>query len=1262
MKLSPKQKKWLKRIAILLLLRFIIGGILYYVIVYRFKNVMQYVVKKESGNNYMFDASDIEVSLWKKNIVLTNAVLSCKDTINTTPHYNVNISRVYLAIASWSDLIFHRRVSVDSLAIVLPSLSAHEHDLHPQKQVSFRVSQVSDMLHKLMLHLQVRAFSLQNGSFAYAHKASALPFISDHINFFIRNFSGHNAGKKLLAADEIDLRMNNQHWQLPGSDHEVTFKNLHFSGSNQRFELDSFTFRTADTTAGAVFFSADKLVFNSTQLSDLYEKDKLVIDTLLLHRPIITLQATEQPTSADTTKQISQSFRKLFKRLTFHYINISEGALLLQKKNNPQTTYLTQRTDLKIYGLQIQPESSHITTDSIQLKLRNLRFITRDSMFQMTIDEFAFHNNEVIFSNTLFSPTTANHNSHKLTFRTPSLHLKDISLEDLLHKKLTGTSATLYRPQIAIEDKGIRKTSKSSKDISNFYNTLHGLRELIDVDSFNIINGNVQYAHSGSAPLQAHMNNINASVLLNSFFESDSLIDIKRSLPKLQIGTVNVSSPSLQLSANNYNFDGSNRHNGVEQFRLQLANRNIFEGKKVYWEIFDWDLLQRYGMIRIENLRAAELTANITAPATKAQPGNLPDIFIRRIDVNRLYFHQQHTDEQLVFDAKNICLSNISSKKQFLYWENIEGELCNIRFSNQDMNVSVQSAIINNHYEHVFKQALLQINKTGNSTYVQLPLLKINADLPSTDLSSFHIRSLQADNPTIDIRKTTIAGNTANANSKLPVIAIDKATMVNAIVRYTAISGNDSNTLHAILNIAADKLKTGHNDPVLFSYNSIVINGSAINFNGGNTLTMNIPGVQAHFTHGNIQHYLQQNIFSTAIALQWKDAQVKTTHTDSTAITIEKLSGSFNDEHFRFDPSQKISWQSLYKQTAIQQGDVYYRGKDITARLTALQWATQHQQLSVGPFSVMPNLNQQDAFRKKGWQTDYITAEGEALHIQGITFNLQPNDSSLIVKKVTGNNITLTTVRDKRMPFKHGIEKPMPTKLIKSVQFPFHIDTVLLQQCAVMVHEISLQTEQEGIIPLQQLNALITNVGNTSHTGDSLSVTAAAMVLSNRINFFHYKEAYHDSLSGFRTYVYSSPMELPRFSDATTPLAAITVLSGRSDTLFTTWTGNKHAAIGTMGFYYNNLAVKILDKKNAAKKSFLLALENTLANKLLLNRKNARQSVVFFERDKEKFVFNYWVKTTLSGFMSSIGLKRNKKYNKKYREVQDIYSLPVLPE
>src|ERR1700754_4208164 len=98
MKLSPKAKKWGKRILILLLIRLVVGAVLYYIIVYRFKDVIQVVVKKESHGAYAFDASDVTMSLWKRKLILHNATLTCKDTLNAASHYEVRVPEIYLSI------------------------------------------------------------------------------------------------------------------------------------------------------------------------------------------------------------------------------------------------------------------------------------------------------------------------------------------------------------------------------------------------------------------------------------------------------------------------------------------------------------------------------------------------------------------------------------------------------------------------------------------------------------------------------------------------------------------------------------------------------------------------------------------------------------------------------------------------------------------------------------------------------------------------------------------------------------------------------------------------------------------------------------------------------------------------------------------------------------------------------------------------------------------------------------------------------------
>jgi hypothetical protein len=65
-----------------------------------------------------------------------------------------------------------------------------------------------------------------------------------------------------------------------------------------------------------------------------------------------------------------------------------------------------------------------------------------------------------------------------------------------------------------------------------------------------------------------------------------------------------------------------------------------------------------------------------------------------------------------------------------------------------------------------------------------------------------------------------------------------------------------------------------------------------------------------------------------------------------------------------------------------------------------------------------------------------------------------------------------------------------------------------------------------------------------------------------------------------------------------------------------------------------------------------------LANTFILRKKNREESVTYFVRDREKFVFNFWVKTTLKGVISSVGVVSNSKYLKQYEQDRANYYLP----
>lgn len=104
--------------------------------------------------------------------------------------------------------------------------------------------------------------------------------------------------------------------------------------------------------------------------------------------------------------------------------------------------------------------------------------------------------------------------------------------------------------------------------------------------------------------------------------------------------------------------------------------------------------------------------------------------------------------------------------------------------------------------------------------------------------------------------------------------------------------------------------------------------------------------------------------------------------------------------------------------------------------------------------------------------------------------------------------------------------------------------------------------------------------------------------------------------------------------------------------------GNKYASTGEINFRYRDLRIRLLNKEDTLKKSIILSLETLLANGLVKS-KNKKQARMFFMRDREKFVFNYWVKTLFSGLATSAGVKRNSKYKRMYKDAVEKYSLPA---
>src|SRR5882762_3400786 len=169
MHLSSKLKK---RILLLIMLPalflLVCVGVLYFIVVHRFKDSIKFIVNRESKGRYAFDAGEADLSLRNKSILLKESVLYCTDTVNADACYRIKIHEVYFSLASWKDLLFHKKIIADSLSIIEPDITIQVRKIKETKeQAAFRPADLLDHLEKTLTHFNVHSFTLKDASFTY---------------------------------------------------------------------------------------------------------------------------------------------------------------------------------------------------------------------------------------------------------------------------------------------------------------------------------------------------------------------------------------------------------------------------------------------------------------------------------------------------------------------------------------------------------------------------------------------------------------------------------------------------------------------------------------------------------------------------------------------------------------------------------------------------------------------------------------------------------------------------------------------------------------------------------------------------------------------------------------------------------------------------------------------------------------------------------------------------------------------------------------
>ncbi len=226
-----------------------------------------------------------------------------------------------------------------------------------------------------------------------------------------------------------------------------------------------------------------------------------------------------------------------------------------------------------------------------------------------------------------------------------------------------------------------------------------------------------------------------------------------------------------------------------------------------------------------------------------------------------------------------------------------------------------------------------------------------------------------------------------------------------------------------------------------------------------------------------------------------------------------------------------------------------------------------------------------------------------------------------------------------------------------ALDYTININSLTVKDSRIAYQELPAKGEQEGEFRLTDLNATINNITNddsilTMQPFMSLNASTKIMGKSNlNANFiFDLK----DPKGKFSFNASMGQLDYTILNEFIVPVFSAHINSGMMNEMELWAEADDKFAAGEMAMYYEDLNVAFLNAKNPHKTGIVNSLGSIIANSLVKTHHRevpfAKAKYIYFERNKYKSLFNYWIKIAVSGVTSNIGLGNHKKKIKKIED------------
>jgi len=321
-----------------------------------------------------------------------------------------------------------------------------------------------------------------------------------------------------------------------------------------------------------------------------------------------------------------------------------------------------------------------------------------------------------------------------------------------------------------------------------------------------------------------------------------------------------------------------------------------------------------------------------------------------------------------------------------------------------------------------------------------------------------------------------------------------------------------------------------------------------------------------------------------------------------------------------------------------------------TVKAEGISYSSTTNTLKVNTFNMQSNYERYVFASLHSFQTDCINGMAKNISVHNFSVANFIETGYLNVSYVEIEKMDLRVFRDKRKPFQH-INKKTFQELIYSFPSRLHVDSVGLLNGKVVYTEHAPDANEPGYIAFSNINAKIYKISNDTIYKTKTAFTelkGKTYLMGKGKIVLHLKAKIFEPNNTFTLNGTLAKMDGSALNPMLEKNAFIFLTSGNIDALDFNISANNTKATGTLTMRYNALDIAVKNKETddttALKEKFLSFISNKLiydANPM--QGKPVRTATIDYDRDPEKFLFNYCFKAILTGMKSTLAKSEKKK-------------------